>query len=58
MEDVLRRGVAEDARGGTAVKLRSSTRVAMDVSALAQSQQQIQQVLVGLCEAMSPMPKD
>lgn len=34
------------------------TRVAMDVSALAQSQQQIQQVLVGLCEAMRPMPKD
>jgi len=58
MEDALRRGVAEDARGATAVKLRSSTRVAMDVSALARPQQQIQQVLVGLREAMRPMPKD
>lgn len=34
------------------------TRVAMDVSALAQSQQQIQHVLVGLRSAQKPKPKD
>jgi hypothetical protein len=34
------------------------TRIAMDVSALARLHQQLQQVLVGLREAMRPMPKD
>jgi hypothetical protein len=51
IQDALRRGVAEDAMGATAVKLRSSTHVAMDVGGLARLQQNIQQVLMGLRSA-------